>query len=267
MTKSKQKPYYVSNKELQDEYIKWYDEIAEAQRLGKEEPPIPPAIVDAIVKISTKLTYSPEFINYSFREDLIGDAQYDCVRFAKKYNPNKILHKAILTPLTGTIQVKDELVGEQSKLTGKVKYKNGKTGLVSLNMDKGIDFSVGEIVRSKNGSAIVEKIETHTANNPFSYITTISYNAFLRRIDDEKIESYVKAKILSETPIHEFYDSIDSDDVDIMTHLSDFIAEHSCNLINNEPMALKRKRKKLAKIISMDELENSIQSFCGDSNE
>lgn len=183
-------PHYVSNKLLYEEYEKWYRAIEEAKLAGKPEPGIPPFILDAMIKISTKLSYSPKFINYSYREDMISDAQYDCIRFAKSF-----------------------------KLT----YIN-KEGEPKLG-------------------------------NPFSYITTISIRAFFRRIDSEKTESYVKAMLISELPLHEFFDSIDPDDTDMQQAFNDLIAGNSDNLVNNEPMALKRKRKKLAEKAALEEGE------------
>jgi hypothetical protein len=201
MSIRKTRPFYVNNKELYESYVQWYDAISDAEKSGKTEPPIPDKIVDAMIKISTKLSYKPNFINYSFRDEMIGDAQHDCIKFAKKFKLNR--------------------------------------GIVP---------------------------------NPFSYITTICFNAFLRRIDMEKKQAYVKAKIISETPVHEFFESIDTDDTDLQQAFVEFINDNSDNLINNEPQALKRKRKKAQELLDAlslvdltDEfIENSIEEFCDD---
>lgn len=192
--KPREKPFYVNNAALYNEYVMWYKAIELAILDGKEEPQIPPFIVDAMIKITTKLSYSPNFINYSFREDMIGDAQYDCIRFAKKFKANYINKAGI--PMEG---------------------------------------------------------------NAFSYLTTIAFCAFLRRIDMEKKQSYVKAKIISETPIHEFFDSIDSDDIELQESFTQFIMENGTNLANNKPMALKRKDKKRIELLKLDEI--NIENF------
>ena len=61
----KEKPHYVNSKEFTQDIIDYYgsgsDEIGE--KLG-----------ESIYKIATGLSYAPNFINYSYRDDMIGDA-------------------------------------------------------------------------------------------------------------------------------------------------------------------------------------------------
>ena len=198
MTRPKDRIYYVNNKELFGAYKTWYEDIAKCVAEEKEEPPIPNFIVDAMIKICTRLSYKTNFINYSFRDDLISDALYDCIRFAKKFNSLK-------------------------------------------------------------------------SENPFAYITTIAFSAFLRRIDLEKTQSYIKAKIISETPIYEFFESLDGDDVDLQENFVEYMNENSANLTNNEPMAIKRKRKKQLEALKMvaediPEIEESFSFVINDNS-
>lgn len=64
-TKKEKKPHYVNSKEFTQDIIDYYgsgsDEIGE--KLG-----------ESIYKIATGLSYAPNFINYSYRDDMIGDA-------------------------------------------------------------------------------------------------------------------------------------------------------------------------------------------------
>lgn len=64
--KSKEKkPHYVNAKEFTQDIVDYYnsgtDEIGE--KLG-----------ESIYKIATGLSYAPNFINYSYKDDMIGDA-------------------------------------------------------------------------------------------------------------------------------------------------------------------------------------------------
>ncbi len=63
-TKSK-KPHYVNSKEFTQDIIEYYnsgtDEIGE--KLG-----------ESIFKIAKGLSYAPNFINYSYKDDMVGDA-------------------------------------------------------------------------------------------------------------------------------------------------------------------------------------------------
>jgi hypothetical protein len=260
---ARKRPFYVNNKDLYNSYLQWYEDIEIAEKNGVHAfTTIPPTIVDAIMRISNKLSFHPNFINYSFRDEMIADALYDCIKFAKKFNPKKNLHKAILCDINGKLGVKDVLIGRSSGLQGTITFSNTITGQVSLKMTQLTDFTIGEVVGTSTGNyATISEITSHFANNPFAYLTTQCYNAFLRRIDIEKKQSYVKAKLISETPVHEFFESIESDDIDLQTVFSEFVNENSENLTNNEPQALKRKRKKLQESLDSELREEKISCF------
>ena len=63
-TKTK-KPYYVNPKEFTEDIVNYYnsggDEIG--NKLG-----------ESIYKIATGLSFAPNFINYSYKDDMVGDA-------------------------------------------------------------------------------------------------------------------------------------------------------------------------------------------------
>lgn len=64
-SKKEKKPHYVNSKEftqdIQDYYGSGSDEIGE--KLG-----------ESIFKIAKGLSYAPNFINYSYKDDMVGDA-------------------------------------------------------------------------------------------------------------------------------------------------------------------------------------------------
>lgn len=64
-TKEELKPNYVDPIEMENLIIKYYDEG------GKN---IPSELADMIQKIATRLGYAQNFINYSYKEEMIGDA-------------------------------------------------------------------------------------------------------------------------------------------------------------------------------------------------
>lgn len=175
-----EKDFYISNKALYQEYAVWYRNIDAAieEGIDPSDIPIPPFIVDAMIKISTKLSYKPNFINYSFKDDMISDAQYDCVRFARKF---------------------------------KLEY--------------------------------VDKHGVTQRGNPFSYITTICYNAFLRRIDKEKTQKYIKARIVAESADHEFFDNQQhEEDGQFANQYIEFLRETGYSE-DSVPMSIKRTKK------------------------
>ncbi len=80
----KNKEYYVSNKELYQAYLDWYKALETNPDL-----PIPRYIAECMTKICTRVSYKMNFINYPFREDMISNALIDCVKYAKKFNPER----------------------------------------------------------------------------------------------------------------------------------------------------------------------------------
>ena len=61
--KAKEKKHYVNPKDF-------YDQIKEYYRTDI----IPDVLANSINKIATGLSYAPNFINYSYKDDMIGDA-------------------------------------------------------------------------------------------------------------------------------------------------------------------------------------------------
>ena len=123
MARSKKpKKYYVNNKEFLQAMIEYTDSVSLAEQQGKERPRVPNYIGTCIMKIATHLSHKPNFINYTFREDMINDGIENCLQYIDNFNPDK-------------------------------------------------------------------------SNNPFAYFTQIIYFAFLRRIEKEKKNLYIKYKL------------------------------------------------------------------------
>lgn len=61
--KAEDKPHYVNAKEFEDALTKYYDDGKISNYLG-----------ESIQRIANGLSYAPNFINYSFKEDMVGDA-------------------------------------------------------------------------------------------------------------------------------------------------------------------------------------------------
>jgi len=61
--KGKEKVHYVNSKEFEDEIRAYYKSGHVTQKLG-----------ESITKIAHGLSYAPNFINYSYKDDMIGDA-------------------------------------------------------------------------------------------------------------------------------------------------------------------------------------------------
>ena len=83
------KQHYVDNKEFLAAMIEWKESIREAESEGDEIPPITEYIGECFYKIATHLSYRPNFINYTYREEMIGDGIENCIQYAKNFDPEK----------------------------------------------------------------------------------------------------------------------------------------------------------------------------------
>ena len=129
MTEKSKENHYVDNKEFYQHMIEWKKVIKVAQEQGDTVPPVTDYIGECFLKIAEHLSYKPNFINYAYREEMIGDGIENCIMYAHNFDPDK-------------------------------------------------------------------------SKNPFSYFTQIIYYAFLRRIQKEKKQSYIKYKAIEAADIY-----------------------------------------------------------------
>ena len=72
----------------------------------------------------------------------------------------------------------------------------------------------------------VDKFDPTKSSNPFSYITTMVYYSFIRRIAKEKRQSYIRSKLIQDMPIDSFDIQDHDDDNDFMNNYMAFIQSH-----------------------------------------
>jgi hypothetical protein len=190
--------HYVDNKKLLAAIVE-YRKLTQAFKAGDKQgvkPPIPNYIGECMLLIAQRLSYKPNFINYSYREEMISDGIENCVSYIDNFDPEK-------------------------------------------------------------------------SDNPFAYFTQIIYFAFLRRIQKEKKQLYIKHKSLENSLImntlieqNEFDESefapayIDMDN----ENMNEFIVAFEDNL---DKKKIKRK-KGLEKFIDEEVLEEDIDPSEGE---
>ena len=81
--------HYVDNKKLLQAMIEWKELCVIAEKEGKVQPPVTNYIGDCFLKIATHLSYRPNFINYMYREDMIGDGIENCIQYIHNFDPDK----------------------------------------------------------------------------------------------------------------------------------------------------------------------------------
>jgi len=117
--KKKNAAHYVDNEEFLVAMVAWKVTLAEAEASGDPKPGVTEYIGKCFLDIATHLSYRPNFIGYSYREEMISDGIENCLMYCSNFDSAK-------------------------------------------------------------------------SSNPFSYFTQIIYYAFLRRIQKEKKQQYIK---------------------------------------------------------------------------
>jgi len=176
MTEIKKPVHYVDNVRFLEEIQKYQKACAEAESCGDEKPIIPNYLGECILKIATKLANRPNFINYSYKDDMILDGIENCIQYFDNFDPTK-------------------------------------------------------------------------SSNPFSYFTQIIYYAFLRRIDKEKKQSYIKGKLVRDTTIESFEIQDVDNGEDFHNAYIGFMQQHGTF---DDQFEEKRKKKKKKSAVTLD---------------
>ena len=168
MTRTRKKSeHYVDNKKFLQAMIEYKDRCDKAESRKRKAPPVTNYIGECFLKIANHLSYRPNFINYTFRDDMISDGIENCLQYLKNFNPAK-------------------------------------------------------------------------SNNPFAYFTQIIYYAFIRRIQKEKKQQDVKAKVIANSGVEMMMDSLEGDDAVYKSQMLDFLQK---NIKESNPQEIKSKKK------------------------
>lgn len=188
MTAPKRK-HYVDNKQLYATLVEYREKRLAAEADGSPRPPIPNYIGECLLQIATRLSYKPNFANYMFREEMIGDGIENCINYLNNFNPEK-------------------------------------------------------------------------STNPFAYFTQIIYYAFLRRIDREKRQLYVKHKALENSMImHELADQGHAESGDGTPITINIDSDYMKDFVTNfEDKVEARKQKRISK-------KKGLENFFDDEDE
>ena len=126
--KPRAKVNYINNPDFLIAMVEYRQMVADAKEKEATRPRVTTYIGECFMKIANRLSHKPNFVNYSFREEMIGDGIENCLQYIDNFDPEK-------------------------------------------------------------------------SSNPFAYFTQIIYFAFLRRIDKEKKNLYIKYKLADQMNI------------------------------------------------------------------
>jgi hypothetical protein len=85
----KKTKHYVNNADFLAALVEYKRACDEAEKTGKTDPQIPNYIGECFLKIAEHLSRKPNFISYSFRDEMISDGIENCLMYFRNFNPDK----------------------------------------------------------------------------------------------------------------------------------------------------------------------------------
>ena len=85
----RKRPYYVDNKKFFEAMCDFKKSVLAAADSGEARPVVPDYVAECIMKIATHLSYKPNFINYTFRDEMICDGIENSLQYIDNFNPDK----------------------------------------------------------------------------------------------------------------------------------------------------------------------------------
>ena len=81
------KQEYVNNKDFLAAMIEYKASVQNAETKNKSRPIVPTYVGECIMKIATHLARKPNFVNYTFKEEMISDGIENCLQYLDNFNP------------------------------------------------------------------------------------------------------------------------------------------------------------------------------------
>ena len=88
-TEKKPPAHYVDNKKFFEALVEYRKLVVEAKEKGLEKPRVTEYIGECFLKIATHLSYKANFINYTFKDDMISDGIENCLTAVEKFDPER----------------------------------------------------------------------------------------------------------------------------------------------------------------------------------
>lgn len=175
--------HYVDNKKLFEEMVVYIKLCDEAKKEGEPRPKVPEYIGLCIFQIANRLSLRPNFIGYTYRDEMVSDGIENCLTYLHNFKPEK-------------------------------------------------------------------------SNNPFAYFTQIIYYAFIRRIQKEKKQLYIKHKSYENASIDgTLYDTMTDDEYKDFTSMNPVMDDRVADLVNlfETKADVKKAKKGVEKFIEEEE--------------
>lgn len=81
--------HYVNNADFLAAIKEYKAQVEEAKAKGLPKPIVSNYIGECILKIANHLSYKPNFINYTYKDDMILDGIENCIHYIDNFDPAK----------------------------------------------------------------------------------------------------------------------------------------------------------------------------------
>ena len=81
--------HYVDNAKFLEAMKEWKEKCKDAEEAGDDPPRITDYIGECFLKIANGLSYRPNFINYTYRQEMISDGIENCLQYIHNFDPEK----------------------------------------------------------------------------------------------------------------------------------------------------------------------------------
>ena len=88
-TEKKAPAHYVDNKKFYEALVEYRKKVLEAKENNLEKPRVTEYVGECFLKIATHLSYKANFINYTFKDDMVSDGIENCLTAVEKFDPDR----------------------------------------------------------------------------------------------------------------------------------------------------------------------------------
>ena len=88
-TDKKKKVHYVNNKQFLEAIVERKLLLKEAEESDLPKPQVTNYLGECILKIANHLSYRPNFINYTYRDEMISDGIENSLQYIDNFDPEK----------------------------------------------------------------------------------------------------------------------------------------------------------------------------------
>lgn len=195
--------HYVDNKTLYARIVEYRQSVLEAKEQDLPRPRIPNYIGECVLMIANRLATKPNFVNYSYKEEMIADGVENCICYIDNFDPLKSSNPfAYFTQIIYYAFLRRILKEKKQQY---VKHKCFENNMLFHDIIEQSEFDEKDMVNS---------VVDLDHNNVFDFIKTFEDNLESKKKKRKKgIENFIEDGV--ESAIEENVEGIDLPELDI----------------------------------------------------